>query len=223
MIEFPDINFKSMKVQIIFFSLLWLVFIMKNMDISTLVSIIVVVVLITHSSNALDTINKKVFEKDDKEKYNYNNQIEIILKELETYKEGNEVIYRQSMYYWSHFIKNIKLLEDETLYNYNHYFDRAFMYLQKSSNSFLTLGTSMSERIFVDGLKHNDFTNSKELMNISRLTKNLYKEGYLLLYNLSLRLNKKWKDNPHIYNKEIVLEHPLPYDKLNKGSYDFYI
>ena len=59
-------------------------------------------------------------------------------------------------------------------------------------------------------------------MEISKLSKDLYKEGYQLLYNLSLRLNKRWEDRPSQYNKQIVLDHPLPYDK-ETTSYDFYL
>ena len=54
-----------------------------------------------------------------------------------------------------------------------------------------------------------------DMMNITKVVKELYKEGYLILYNLSLRLNKKWEENPHILNKEIIFNHPLPFDKTS--------
>ena len=41
---------------------------------------------------------------------------------------------------------------------------------------------------------------------LSFIINQLYKEGYNLLYNLSNKLNKKWKENPNINNKEIILD-----------------
>ena len=62
----------------------------------------------------------------------------------------------------------------------------------------------------------------KNTMKITKLSKNLYQEGYLLLYNLSLRLNKRWEENPNIYNKQIILDHPFPYDDTN-DPFNFYL
>ena len=119
-------------------------------------------------------------------------------------------------------LKTFGYLENDELFNYTQYFENAQLYLQKSTNHFQSIGVSSVERKYIDGLKFHDFTNSKELMEISKLSKELYKEGYQLLYNLSLRLNKRWGDRPSQYNKQIVLDHPLPYDK-ETTSYDFYL
>ena len=59
-------------------------------------------------------------------------------------------------------------------------------------------------------------------MEITSVSQELYQEGYSILYNLSLRLNKKWKENPHVMNKEIVFEHPTPFDKSSSFHYDYY-
>ena len=56
----------------------------------------------------------------------------------------------------------------------------------------------------------------------SKLSKDLYQEGYLLLYNLSLELNKRWKENPNINTKQIILDHPLAFNDTST-SFDFYI
>ena len=61
-----------------------------------------------------------------------------------------------------------------------------------------------------------------EFNKISKYSKQLYEEGYRLLYNLSLRLNKRWEKRPSQYNKQIILDDPLPYDK-SITSYDFYL
>ena len=113
-------------------------------------------------------------------------------------------------------------MEDDSLENYNPYFDKSFDYLKESVNYFHSINTDVPERDLVDGLKHTDFTNAKKTKEVAKLSKELYKEGYLILYNLSLKLNKKWKENPNINNKQIILDHPLPYNDKNT-SFDFYI
>ena len=112
-------------------------------------------------------------------------------------------------------------MEDDSLQIFNPYFDKAFDYLKESVNYFHSINTDVPERDLVDGLKYNDFTNAKKTKEVAKLSKELYKEGYLILYNLSLKLNKKW-ENPNINNKQIILDHPLPYNDKNT-SFDFYI
>ena len=91
------------------------------------------------------------------------------------------------------------------------------------TNIFQSLGTEAEERKYIQALKYNDFQNSKELSKISKYAKDLYHEGYLLLYNLSLRLNKKWKKSPNVFNHQIILDHPLPNDKYLSKHFDFYL
>ena len=71
----------------------------------------------------------------------------------------------------------------------------------------------------IDGLKYNDFEKFKELAKISKYSKQLYEEGYLL-YNK--RLNKR-KKSPSVFNKQIVLEYHLPNDKYLSKHFDFYV
>ena len=146
----------------------------------------------------------------------------MILKKLKKYKKKSRNQYLKGMYYWNMFIKNIHVLEDEKLQNYNQYFDRAFDSLKASVNSFQSISSQIPERQLIDGIKYNDFTNAKHTKQISELSKDLYHEGYQILYNLSIDLNKRWKENPNIFNKQIVLDHPLPFD-TDMNDYDFYI
>ena len=153
---------------------------------------------------------------------NYTSKIEKILKKLKKYKKTSRNQYLKGIFYWNEFIKNIQELEDDTLQNYNQYFDKAFDALKASVNSFQSISSQIPERKLIDGIKFNDFTNAKNTKQISQISKELYSEGYKLLYNLSLRLNERWKSNPNIYNKQIVLDHPLPFDK-DMNDYDLYI
>ena len=82
-------------------------------------------------------------------------------------------------------------------------------------------GTESEERKYIHAMKYNDFENTKELNRVTRISKELYNEGYNILYNLSLRLNKRWSEKPNIHNKEIVLNYPKPNDKSNK-MFDYF-
>ena len=152
----------------------------------------------------------------------YTSKIEKILKNLKKYKKTSRNQYLKGIFYWNEFIKNIQELEDDTLQNYNQYFDKAFDALKASVNSFQSISSQIPERRLIDGIKFNDFTNAKNTKQISQISKELYSEGYKILYNLSLRLNERWKSNPNIYNKQIILDHPLPYDS-DMNDYDLYI
>ena len=124
---------------------------------------------------------------------------------------------------WKEFIHLLNKLESEDLYNYNQYFDNAHFYLKKSCNIFMGMTTESKERKYIDGMEYGDFENSKELKRISGIIRELYNEGYILLYNLSLRLNKNWEEDPNIHNKEIVFNVPEPHDKKNKyDNHDFF-
>ena len=224
MINFPEIDFKNKDIRVIVFFITILLFFFNNFETKTLVSILVIFVLINQYSITKETIQNKLINKKGKNPLllNYNNKIENLLKEIKKYKKRSPHNYKEGMYYWVHFMKNLDLLEDDNLYNYNQYFDNAYFYLQKSMNLFQALGVEAEERKYIDAAKYNDFKNSKELMEITGVVGELYQESYLIMYNLSLRLNKKWRADPHVMNKEIIFDHPVPFDKDSSLSYDFY-
>ena len=113
-------------------------------------------------------------------------------------------------------------MEDNKIGNYNQYFDKAFDYLKESVNYFHSINVSISERNLLDGIEDSDFTNAKLSKEIAGLSGELYKEGYLLLYNLSLKLNDRWKKNPNINTKQIIFDHPLSYNEKDT-TFNFYI
>ena len=224
MIHFPEIDLKNKNIRVIIFILAILLFFFNNFETKTLVSILVIFVIINQYSITKTNIHKKLINKKGENPLllNYNNKIENLLKEIKKYKKKSPHNYKEGMYYWVYFMKNVDLLEDNNLYNYNQYFENAYFYLQKSMNLFQALGVEAKERKYIDATKYNDFQNSKDLMEITKVVKELYQESYLILYNLSLRLNKKWRADPHIMNKEIIFNHPVPFDKNVSHHYDFY-
>lgn len=196
-------------------------FLMYYLDIKYVLIIFVALYIYRDYDNIKEKINSSL-KIDKKSEILYNSKIENILNKLQKYKKKYKKQYESGMYYWNKFIKMIKILEDNSLQNYNHYFDRAFDYLKQSVNSFQSISISVSERELINGIKFGDYTNAKNTKKISSLSKDLYESGYSLLYNLSLKLNERWKQNPNINNSPIVLDHPLDYDK-EISSYDFYI
>ena len=131
------------------------------------------------------TIQDKVITKKSPLLLNYNNKIERLLKKIKKFKKRSPHNYKEGMYYWVQFMKNIDLLEDDDLYHYNDYFENAQNYLQKSVNLFQSLGTEAQERKYIDASNYNDFVNSKELMEHTHVVQELYKDHmkYYIIYH----------------------------------------
>ena len=196
------------------------IMILLFVDIKYAIIALIALYLLKEYSQIKNTVVKEL--KPPKVRINYNSEIENTLYSLKKFKKKSKNQYLKGIHYWNKFIKIVQILEDDSLQNFNPYFDKAFDYLKESVNYFHSINTDVPERDLVNGLKYNDFTNAKKTKEVGNLSKELYKEGYLLLYNLSLKLNKKWKENPNINNKQIILDHPLPYNDKNT-SFDFYI
>ena len=224
MINFTEIDLKNKNNRIIIFILSLFLLFLNHFETKTLVSILVMIILINQYSSLKENIGTKLINNKEKSPplINYNNKIEGLLNEIKKYKKMSRYNYKRGMHYWYQFVKTIDLLENDDLYNYNQYFENAFYYLRISTNIFQSFGVEAEERNYIDAIKYNDLEVSKDMMNITKVVKELYKEGYLILYNLSLRLNKKWEENPHILNKEIIFNHPLPFDKTSTNNYDYY-
>ena len=226
MINFPEIDLKNKNTLVTLFILTILLFFLNFLEVKALVSILVVFILVNQYSTLKKNVDEKIINQGNKPKtlLNYNNKIATLLKKLKKrYKKKSPYNFKEGMYYWTYFMKNIDILENDKLHNYIPYFEKAHLYLQKSTNLFQSLGVEEHERTYIEGAKYNDFENSKHLRNTTKIAKELYHEGYLLLYNLSLRLNQRWKEEPNVFTKEIVLDHPLPHDKSNSKYYDFYM
>ena len=86
----------------------------------------------------------------------------------------------------------------------------------------MEISTNSNELKYIDGMEYGDFDNSKELKTISNIVKELYKEGYNLLLNVSGVLNKKWNESPNIHNKEIIFNTPEPMEYGKMRKYEFY-
>ena len=125
MIHFPEIDLKNKNIRVIIFIIAIFLFFLNNFEIKTLVSILVIFVIINQYTTIKENIDKRIINKKETSPLllNYNNKIENLLKKIKKYKKRSPHNYKEGMYYWVHFMKNIDLLEDHNLYNYNHYFD----------------------------------------------------------------------------------------------------
>lgn len=222
MIQFPEIDLKSSKTRTLIFLFSVTLLFFNSLPTNLLISMLVVLFVFNQYDEIQTNIKDNIFTDEKNITINYNNRIDEILKKLKRYKKHNPESYRTAMYYWTHFSRLINILEDDTLYHFNPYYDKALLYLQESTNAFQSLGVSVKERKLIDGLKFHDLTNGKRMKEVTSLSKELFDEGFQILYALSIRLNKRWRENPSIYNKEIISDYPLPYDK-KKSRYDFYL
>ena len=69
----------------------------------------------------------------------YNTTIHDLLIQLKIYKKYNKVSYKDGVKYMRKFFKTIKILENNDIYNHNHYFENALIYLQTSINHFQSI------------------------------------------------------------------------------------
>jgi len=209
------IDLLTNKNLLILSSIIILYLVIERFDSKIIIAIFVILYFLKEYSGVIENkFNDIINVKNDY--VNYNSSIEGLLKKIKKYKKNNELNYSEGIYYWKLFMKQIKTLEHKDLFNYHQYFDKAESYFKKSINSFQSITVSTKERTLLDGIKYEDYDYSKDLSN---LIKDLYKEGYLLLYNISLRLNEKWKENPNIHNKQIVFDYPLPNSNNDNNEY----
>lgn len=204
----------------IIFIFLIILIILRNNNINYIVGLILIFYLL-FNYEYIDPSIKKLNEKKE-DNINYTYKIQDIFDELKEYESVSLFDYKKGIEYWKSFIKLLVKLEDKSLYNYNQYYENAYNYLILSVNKFMGLGVAVNELTLIDGLEYNDFSRSKDMKKISKLVKDLYYEGYKLLYSLSFNLNDKWKDNINIYNKPIMLEYPKPRD-ISSNKHEFFI
>lgn len=220
MINFPRINLKNENLLIILSLLFLTLYICSKVSVNIMVGFILIIVFLNYYKSLYKEVNDDLFIKNEND-INYNNKIEKLLLELKKYEKISPYKYKRGIDFWKSFINEINLLEDDKLYNYNQHFENAEYYLNQSVNTFMSFGTESEERKYIHAMKYNDFETTKELNRVSRISKELHAEGYNILYNLSLRLNKRWREKPNIHNKEIVLNYPKPNDKSNQ-KFDYF-
>lgn len=134
-----------------------------------------------------------------------NDNIKFILKELHQYKRYNKNAYREGYKYIKLFLYTLHELEHNDIKHGNISYDNCFLYLRESVNSFQSITIAVPQESFYHSIKNNNFKENKLENNIGKLCKELYREGYNLLTNLSLKLNDIWSKNPDRFMKQIEI------------------
>ena len=116
------------------------------------------------------------------------NTLKDLLNDIDKYKNINIDSYKLGLKYFNLFNKDILNVDDI------HTYDKKELYLNKSIDYFNNLYL-----INMD-------------INYKYLIDSLNEYGLSLLKNVSVKLNKKWEDNPNITMRQIIFNEPLPHN-----------
>ena len=154
-----------------------------------------------------ETKKERVVEDNQRKKkeMHINDELDTYLKKLRRFRKYNPHSYDSGYNYMKMFQYNIHDLESDDISHPKQYFENAQLYLKKSLNFFQSIGLSVPEEKMIHALKYNKFESNKLSNRIGKLCKKIYKHCYHTLYNLSLRFNEDFFENPNIYKTEIEL------------------
>ena len=94
-------------------------------------------------------------------------------------------------------------------------FENAQYYLNRAINTYQSMTISVKEKSYEEHLKYPDNLRSEK---IGKICKELYKECYILLWNLSKKIDEKNKDKGHLDRYKTYFN----YDTSITESYDKY-
>ena len=140
-----------------------------------------------------------------KREIHFSEDLNKYLHKLRKYRKYNPQSYDEGYKYIKMFMYIIHDLEKDDIAHPRQYFENAQMYLKKSLNYFQSITISVPEEKYIHSLKYNKFEQTKLSNRIGKLCKKLHQHCYYLLYNLSLRFNEDFSENPDIYKTEINL------------------
>ena len=140
-----------------------------------------------------------------KREIHFSEDLNKYLHKLRKYRKYNPQSYDEGYKYIKMFMYIIHDLEKDNIAHPRQYFENAQMYLKKSLNYFQSLTISVPEEKYIHSLKYNKFEQTKLSNRIGKLCKKLHQHCYYLLYNLSMRFNEDFFENPDIYKTEINL------------------
>ena len=144
----------------------------------------------------------------------------ILLLFLYKYRKYNINDYNTALRYFHKYMDTIHKLENRHIKHTRQYIENAKLYLNKSINHLQYITTSISDRTLLDGLKYDDYTSTKKVKKLHKIIDDLYKVSYHILHTITFDMNKKFMDDPNIYDIQIDLNVPEPSNSV-KG-YDLY-
>jgi hypothetical protein len=140
-----------------------------------------------------------------KHEIHFNDDLNKYLHKMRKFRKYNPQSYDSGYDYMKMFMYTVHDLEKDDISHPKQYFENAQLYLKKSLNLFQSISLSVPEETLIHGLKYNKYEANKLSNRIGELCKNIYKHCYYILYNLSLRFNEDFINNPDIYKSEIDL------------------
>ena len=140
-----------------------------------------------------------------KREIHFSEDLNKYLHKLRKYRKYNPQSYDEGYKYIKMFMYIIHDLEKDTIAHPRQYFENAQLYLKKSLNYFQSITISVPEEKYIHSLKYNKFEQTKLSNRIGKICKKLHQHCYYLLYNLSMRFNEDFFENPDIYKTEINL------------------
>ena len=159
-------------------------------DIKYILLILIVIFIVYKYYNKI--IIKEIYNQNSNIKYNKN--LSILFDKLDKYKNINLIEYRYGLNYWEKFIYNIKLSNNDNIIDSDNYYNNTELYLNTSIKHFKSLSIPYNNE------------------NLIEIINDIYKEGYILLKNLSEKFNKKWYNKPNTLTKQIIFNAPKPHN-----------
>ena len=204
-------NIKTILIIVIIFILL-----LNNLETNFVLIMILVLLILVYHKNIMNTFNEinssetkieRIVEDNVrfKKEIRFDEKITKILKKLHRYKKYNPNAYNEGYEQFKQFMFIIHDLEKIDIGHPKQYFENAQYHLKQSINHFQSMSISVPEEKLIHGLKYNKYESTKLGSRIGKLSKDLYKHCYYLLFNLSLRLNEIWEKNPDIYMDQITM------------------
>ena len=200
-----------------------------NLDIKYILSAFLLLFAMLHFSeiNSLGDTTQEIVQSIKENKLGddmyYNDKIKEYLKQIHKYKRFNKQSYKHGIRYMRQYFKMVNSLERTDIKHPKQYFENAKYYLDQSINSFQMMTTSLPESSLNHSLKFNDFKYESKSHTLGNVCKELHKECYYILWNISIKLNETTWSNPDVYKSEIEFnsDHVSDYDK-NRPNWDIY-
>ena len=218
MIDIKDIylNLIEPNIQLIIIIFFFSLLVIQKLDTMTLLLFLIILFVIVFHKNIFSTLNELNQNENKKEKFIdknkkvkkeifFDEKINSLLLQFKRYKKYNKISYNEGYKYIQLFFYTIHDLEKDAIKHPRQIFENAELYLKQGLNSFQSLSISVPEDSYINSLKYNDMESTKLSTKVGKLCKELQEHCYYLLYNLSLRFDKDFIDNPDIYKKEISL------------------
>ena len=221
MIDINDIKYiiQSNIKYILIISIIFFIAV-QYLDTNIIFMISILLFIIVNYKNILSTINdiKKSIPKEKKiiddnfrfrRDINFSDELTIYLNKLKRFKKYNRKAWDEGYNYIKMFMYTINDLERDDISHPKQYFENAQLYLKKSLNHFQSIGLSVPEENYIQSLKYNKLEANKLSNRIGKLCKKIYKHCFYLLYNLSLRFNEDFFNDPNTYKNEIDINTDL--------------